>query len=171
MRNKLAIKAAIVATADKQGNVTPANVVAAAQNPKNPLHTAANWYWNQDEKAAAIYRLGVARNLIREIEYVSQDSTGEVVETVAYLHRPGREQCYVPIERAARTKKLAREIMLEELGRCEAAITRAKRVAIVLGMEGDLDTELANLTQLKKKVTRKPKQWKHYSLGVLAQNE
>lgn len=149
-----AIKAAIQATADKSGTVTPDGVVAAAQDPDNPLHSEFEW---NDSIAAHQHRLAVARALIREITYVGQDVTGRPVTAVAYVHEPAsKKQSYIPLTSAARNKSLARQILLEELGRCEGALRRANEVASVLKIETPLKALLQSVLDLQQKMQSTP---------------
>lgn len=143
------LKKAIEATADGEGRITPDGIVAAAKNPKNPLHGEFDW---NDATAAHQHRLAVARHLIRTIEYVGTDVKGRPVTAIAYVHEPSaKEQSYVPLTKAQKDKALARSILTDELARCEAAIRRAREIADVLRLRDELDDLLRGIIDLRKR--------------------
>lgn len=68
----------LLSLADKDGNIPPKRVLEDAKNPKSPLHKYIEW---DDRKAAFLYRLNQARELI---SYCIDRTTG------------GREIVWVP---------------------------------------------------------------------------
>lgn len=145
-----ALKAAVEATADKNGIVVPDRVVEAARDESSVLHGQFEW---DDSIAAHQHRLDVARSLIREIRYESYDSTKKTITEVSYVHDPRQsKQAYIPLNRVARNKKLAQAVMEAELARCSSAINRAREVADVLELRDVLDDLLAQLVVVQEKV-------------------
>lgn len=146
-----AIKAAIEATADRQGVVTPSKVVEAARDVMSPLHAEFEW---DDSVAAHEHRLATARELIRDIRYEAYDVSSGLVRSISYVHKPGPTQGYIPLSRAAKNARMAKEIMLAEMARCESAVGRAREVANELGLCDELDRLLAELIGIREKVQR-----------------
>lgn len=56
------------------GQVMPADVVAAARSKRNPLHAVFEW---DDSKAAEQHRISQARHMLRSIVVVYKDESGE----------------------------------------------------------------------------------------------
>lgn len=152
---KNVIKSAIDATADESGIVTPDGVISAARNPKNPLHDEFQW---DDAAAAHQHRLAIARSLIREVRYVSMDTTERVVKEIKYVHDPRvtRKQAYIPLQPAAKDRQLALDIVLKELDRCLSAIERARKVSEILSVECELDQIIQAIGDLQSQLREPP---------------
>lgn len=150
--NRLAIQAAIEATARDDGIITADCVVEAARDEANPLHHEFDW---NDSSAAHQHRLAVARALIREIRIEVVDTPRRQITKLSYVHDPrAKGQAYIPLSRVARSKQLAKEVMEAELSRCESAIVRAREVADAIGLRDDLDELLRQLIAVRKKASR-----------------
>ncbi len=109
------LSAAIQATRDRKGNVSPEGVVKAARNPTNPLYMCFEW---DDAVAAHEHRLAVARSLIREVYYEARDVTGEAVTINYWVSDPEeKKSTYMPLSRAENDARLARLVMRDELDR------------------------------------------------------
>lgn len=146
---RAAVQAAIEATADESGTVTPDRVVEAAADEASPLHGEFLW---DNSAAGHLYRLAQARHLIREIRFEVADVPKRVIGLISYVHRPGSAaQSYVPLSKVVRNKKLARQVVEAELVRCEAAITRAREIAGVLNLRAELDALLREAISIKKR--------------------
>lgn len=147
---RAAVRSAIEATADKEGIVTPDGVLAAAADEASVLHAEFEW---DDSAAAHQHRLAQARSLIREITFEAADTPRRAISAVSYVHQPGSSgQAYIPLGSAARNKELAQGILEAELGRCEAAINRAREVADVLKLRKELDELLRGLISVRRKI-------------------
>lgn len=66
--------------AKRRGFLTPAQVVAAARDPRSPLHSHFTW---DDSKAAIAHRLWQARSLIASVEF---EPTEDRAPFRAYVH-------------------------------------------------------------------------------------
>jgi hypothetical protein len=149
---KFVIKRAIEETANDDGIVTADAVVDAARNKNSPLHDEFEW---DDSVAGHQYRLDQARSLIREVRYISLDVTESVIKTVAYVRDPRlppKTQGYVSLQSVSRNKKLAADVVMAELNRCEAALNRANDVATILGIDVKIDEIRASVHELKSEV-------------------
>lgn len=143
------IRAAIEATADKEGIVTPDGILSAARDKASVLHAEFEW---DDSTAAHQHRLAQARSLIREITFEVADIPRRAISEVSYVHQPGSSgQAYVPLGRAARDKEMARGILEAEFARVEGAINRAREVAAVLSLSAELNALLKDVIAIKRR--------------------
>lgn len=84
--------AEIRALEDKQGRLTPQQVVEAARSKTSALHGCFEW---DDEKAGASYRIEQARELLRRVKIVIEvdertiRTVGYVRDTTAGQNEPG----------------------------------------------------------------------------------
>lgn len=149
---QLVIKNAIMATSDKSGRTSAERVVAAAQDPANVLHDEFEW---NDATAAHQHRLAVARALMREVDYTGFDVVGRPVTAVGYVRdpsMPASEQGYIPLSVAEKNKTIAREVLRQELARCEGAIKRAQKIAEVLKMRPWFDNLLVGVLEAQAEI-------------------
>lgn len=129
---RLAVKAAAIAACRVRGRITPAAVVVAARDPKNPLHREFNW---DVDKAAMAHWLDRARDLIREVRLVL---TVENVRIAApyYVSDPATlSASYIETSMAARKESTAHAVLLDELARITGAIGRAIQLSIVFDLK------------------------------------
>lgn len=145
------VKAAVEAVTSGAGVVTPEALVAAAADPLHPLHDLFEW---RDDIAGHKHRLDQARTLIRSITYTIRTEDNKRITSVAYVHRPGdTEQGYIPLRAVERDKQQAEAVVMAELRRVEAALSRARVVAAALGLTDDLDELLADVGVTRAKVS------------------
>jgi len=112
---------ALTAIRDKhaEGNLVPLDVVDAARPKKAPLHPAFEW---DNSVAAEQYRVHQARNLIRSVRIVVDES--DAPTTPAFVHVEVNN--YQPIEAVISRPDLF-ELALAELHRKFSAAERAVR--------------------------------------------
>ena len=137
MSDKAAINAAIYALSDQHdGRITPDIVLAAAQSPDSPLHTAFTW---DDGEAAHKHRLAEARDLIRSVR-VEVRTTFFTADVPAFVRDPtvGKAQGYASLGRLQTEEDAAREAIVAEFSRASAALGRAKALAVALGMADEI---------------------------------
>ena len=128
------ITKALEALTTRYGGPTPALVIEVARDPDHDLHDYFEW---DDTVAAAQYRLYQARKLIQSVQmFVTfQDHT---IACPVYLRDPSKapnEQGYVPALSLMNERELAILALRREIDRVESAFTRARGVAVVLGIE------------------------------------
>jgi hypothetical protein len=123
------------------GRLIATDVVAAAENPKHPLHDRFNW---DKEDASHKYRLHQARVLIRQVR-VDVIINTHVERVVAYVRDPERPKDYRRAERLVSRKDLAKQVLLEEVGRAVAALKRARAVAVALGLTREVEKMIRGL--------------------------
>jgi hypothetical protein len=101
--------------------------------------------------AAEAHRLDEARRLIREVRYrVTINSIPTSAPT--YVHvTVDRQQGYQRLDRVKEEQQLSRELFNEELARARSAIERARLVASILGLGGELEEALAYVVHLCEK--------------------
>lgn len=140
----------------KHGRITPDIVVKAAEDERSPLHREFEW---DNAKAAHTARLDRARALITFVT-VTVIRRKEKITSVFYVRDPrrgAREQGYVSLSAPDLRRNDAVDIVTSEFDRCEAAIERARGVAMVLdgrfpGLRDDLEGLLSEVLRLRKRM-------------------
>lgn len=119
---------------EKEGRLDPQDVVDDARDESSPLHPFFEW---DDNQAAAAYRLGQARQLIRrvKIEVTVRDVP---LECVRYVKEPG-DLVYRDIRAVRNDTDIARDVVIGEMQRVVKAAKRAKAVAAVLGTAENIE--------------------------------
>ena len=118
---------------EEDGRLSPEIVVKAATNPKSPLHKYFEW---DDSKAAESYRIQQARQIIKIVSYETKVDD-IVVQSVSYVRDPAmehKEQGYVSLEQLKAEPENAMVMVLSELARAEALLSRAEILAKVLDL-------------------------------------
>lgn len=134
---KEAVVARLGALADKEGRLTPEQVVEDARDPKSPLHPCFEW---DDSKAAHQHRLYQARKLVAV--YVTQTIETRQIRVPMFVRDPDaapNAQGYVRTVVVKTEKERAREVLLDELGRVAAITQRARALAALFGLENEVD--------------------------------
>jgi hypothetical protein len=147
----------IKALADENGRVDPQALIAAARDPSCILHKDFEW---DVHKAAQKHWADRACELIRFVKLEVRIDRKTIVAPyyVADPQRETRKTSYVELARGANDRELADAIFREELGRISQAISRAQKVAKVLGLNNDLKRLAAAVAALQIKIVKpKPK--------------
>jgi hypothetical protein len=121
----------------RQGKLSPEDVVQAARDPDSPLHSQFDW---NDDEAAAKWRLEQARTLIRSVRVVFEVADRQV-STVHYIRdpsQPARAAGYVDVASLRREPDDARAAVVAEFRRAASALSRARALAAVLGIDEDV---------------------------------
>lgn len=132
------VSAALAMLYERHGVLTPEVVVRSAESPKSPLHDLFEW---NDSDAAKSWRENQARELIRSVK-IEVRTTTSVIEAVAYVRDPkagARDQGYVSVEQVRLDPAQATEALRYEVTRAVAGLNRARHLALVLGLEGEVD--------------------------------
>ena len=131
---------------EQHGHLTAEVTVNEARNPDSPLHPHFDW---DDATAAEKHRLEQARALIRSVKI--QVTTDErKVSTVCYVRDPDTDHGYVPTLSLKDDTDRAREALMSEVRRAQAAMERARDVADALGMRDDVERMLSELVVMEK---------------------
>lgn len=106
------------------GELTPSLVVAAARNPKHPLHNRFEW---DDTEAAEAWRRQQARVLIASVQVIVQRTTPRGVKDVSVRRYAStvvhdRRQ-YVPVSEIKASPELSAQV-LEEIRLAIGALKR-----------------------------------------------
>jgi hypothetical protein len=136
---------AITALETEDGRITPDDIVRAAQDHNSPLHKEFEW---DDAAAAQAHRLNQARELIRRVEVhivINRVQVG-VVGYVRDVEQPSNKQGYRSVRRLQSEEELARETVAAEFEHAASRLRRARDIAIALGLEGEIDQRIADLT-------------------------
>lgn len=120
----------------RDGGVTPAAVVKAASDPKNPLHSDPRFCWGNDEKAAYEHRLDVAREIIVSVKVVFEVEE-RTIRVPMYVRDPKAgptEQGYVSMIGVSRSRGTTADVLEHE---AECAMQHLRRYRdIVLHLKG-----------------------------------
>ena len=132
----------------KNGELTTEVVIADARDPDSPLHDHFDW---DDEAAADNWRREQARRLIRSVRLVIHE-TQTTVRQVAYVRDPSKpkdEGGYVSTVTLRDDKDRARDALIYELQRAEAALVRAYDVSHALGLSNELEALRARVQGIR----------------------
>lgn len=134
------------------GRLTPSDVIADAEHEDSPLHKYFQW---DDALAAFQYRLEQARFLIRSVR-ISYEHEGTTLETVAFIRDPRAEaegeQGYISVLSIKSDKQNAREAVIREFGRAKSALARAREIAVVLGLESEIESLVSGIGSLIERI-------------------
>ena len=130
------------------GRITPDAVVQAASDPGSPLHQYFEW---DDSEAAQRYRVTQARVLLArvKIEYETNDHVVRGQYFVRDPTLPSDEQGYVTLVSMRTNPDDARALLRDEIDRVVSILARARRLADVLGLSGDLERLTAKALRLQ----------------------
>jgi hypothetical protein len=129
-----AVKQAVRALENDEGNVEPEEVVARARDPASPLHSHFEW---DDAAAAHRDRLQTARRLIGSVR-MSVTYEKIPLDGVRYVRSPISNTAFVNLHRVRNNEEVAREIMLEELAKLKRAARRCRSVATYFGVASEV---------------------------------
>lgn len=117
---------------ERDGRLTPEDVVHAASDRSSPLHGLFEW---DDKKAAHSHRLTQARRLIRGVRVVVTVEQQEVAmpRYVRDLDVPANHQGYVATDRLRDDPDKAKRLARHEFDRAAAHVQRAITVTEGLG--------------------------------------
>lgn len=144
----------LIAMADAAGGViAPEAVVEAARDPASPLHGAFDW---DDASAAHEHRIETARKLIRSVK-VEVKHHQYTYAGPAYLRQPNdRSGSYVSVSRLRTDTDAARETVVLEFRRAAMALQRARIVAVLLGLDEEVEGLIGKLDQALSLAERHP---------------
>jgi hypothetical protein len=111
---------------EKNGKLTPFDVIEAARDKTSPLHEYFEW---NDTEAARLYRIEQARGLIRtvKIEVVYEETTFRTVQYARDPASPADESRYVAVPRVK--IKGFNEILQTEIAACIGHVRRVHSMA------------------------------------------
>jgi len=135
---------AFLLTLDRDGHLTPDEVVEAARPDDSPIHDCFTW---SNEEAGQRYRLNEARSLIRRvrIEYVHHVREIRMPVYVRDPERPANEQGYVKTKLLVTRGEAAMAALQAELDQVAARIERARVIARGLDLEAECERQLIRL--------------------------
>jgi len=129
---------------DEHGILRPEDVVKDARNPKSPLHSYFEW---DKIKAHQRFLIIQARDLIRSVRLVVEKNERQY-KVIGYVRDPdlsSDEQGYTSTATLKTDKQRARDALMLELKRAEAALSRAYEVADSLDLSDEVSLLLARL--------------------------
>jgi hypothetical protein len=121
-------KEALEQLCQRDGFLTPQQVVGEAVDPAHPLHDYFEW---DDSEAASRYRLAQAGQLIRSVKITVQVSEEETRRVRAYTSVPREDRpVYVPTDTALRQE---RDVVMAQALRDLAALRNKYRGLVDFG--------------------------------------
>lgn len=134
------------------GILTPSQVVAAAKNPRSPLH--GNFDWN-DTAAAKKWRLHQARNMLRVcVWYDDTDQIKEPVKVFVSLTTDRKENEGYRVITDVLSDEEAREQMFAD---ALAELVRFRKKYAILQELGKIFEEIENIKKKSRKIAVKVK--------------
>lgn len=132
----------------QSGFLTAEMVVNDAMNPDSPLHSEFEW---DKDLAAHAHWIDRARQLIRSVKVIITTDT-KTVRCVGYVRDPTKangEQGYLSIDKIRTDQDLARQALVNEFNRADAALRRAYKLAIAFGIESEIEGICDRINSLK----------------------
>jgi len=123
---------------EREGRLSPNDVVDDARSPDSPLHDYFEW---DDTAAAEKYRKVQARQLIRSVK-VEVTVHSVPLTVVGYVRDPdvdSHEPGYRNVMQLRTEEDSARIAIVNEMKRVANSVRRAKSIAAVLGFQEDID--------------------------------
>jgi len=133
---------------EREGQLTPEEVVAEAKQPESPLHDLFDW---NIARSAERYWIMRARHLIGTITVIihTETATYTIPKYVRSPDVPARQQGYSTIDRVRIDPTLARRALITECERVASSLKRAREIAVGLSMEEDFDQILERIVGLR----------------------
>lgn len=137
---------------EQNNSITPDVVIEDAKRKDSPLHGLFQWDKN---KAALMQWRDTAREIIASVRV--QITTRQItLETVTYMQDPdkaGNEQGYVRTDALARDPERARQGLIDELTRAAGYVSRCRSLALVLGLEAEIDPLMDRILGLQNRLS------------------
>lgn len=146
-------RALIALAEERQGQLTPDDVIAAAESPDSPLHSAFDW---RDSSAAYKYRLQQARQLIRRVT-IQIETPQRLIQVPYFVRAPDKapdEQGYIALPRLKTDEDAARDAIVTAFVRAARALDDARQLAVALGLAEAVDELRSSVMQLRDTVAR-----------------
>lgn len=139
----------------RRGKITPQQVLDAARDEDNPLHSFFDW---DDDEAAENWRLHQARTLIKSVKIEIQTTTTKI-KAVGFVRDPSKDSDdsgYVSVKSVKNDEDAQREILISEFDRARSALKRARKIALVFNLLDEMDTFIDQLDRMKTDVMDEP---------------
>lgn len=148
-------KAALAFIESRGGRTTADELLAEAKAKKTANGRDLHGYFDWDDKSAGYkYRLDQARELLRSVKvHITTEHFN--IEAPAIIRDPGKssgEPGYISVARLRNDEDLAREAVVAEFARARDALTRAKSVALALGLSAEIDDLVKRIGALHERV-------------------
>lgn len=141
---------------DEYGRITASIVVKAARNPKHVLHSVDEFHWDDESAAAHLWRLEVARGLIRTTLTVPVADGPPIRVGPAYVRNPDcgpGEQGYMNVAHVKTDADRTRQVLLSEFDRARAALQRAYDIAAVLEARDQIPPIIEKINGLREQMS------------------
>lgn len=141
----------------EHGKLTARVVVEDARKKDSPLHAMFEW---DVKKAAFRHWLHRARLIIRSVRVIQHEPVVTTLRVPHYVRDPhlsGKEQGYVSVATLQKDPDHARDSLRLEFSRVESALTRARSLAGVLGLEAEIEGLIRHLVRVRDRVSAETK--------------
>lgn len=128
---------------ERGGRLNKHDVVKAARNKNSPLHRHFTW---SDKRCGELHRADEALRLI-ESYHIETVIVDEVVEVPNYVVDPDKrvgEAGHIALSKLQEDKRLGLLALKSEAERVHSALTRARGIAIALGLRTELENMMSD---------------------------
>lgn len=153
---KSVVVARAIKALERDGRLTPDDVVEEASSPKSPLHQFFEW---DNTVAAYKYRLEQARELIKTVTVVVHVSHSETVKVPFYMRdaqKPAKVQGYVSMDELRNDPEAAKASLEYALAGIESMLSNAERIADALGLKGEIVKVRDRVKKLRRRIAPAP---------------
>lgn len=131
---------------DEHGEVTPALVLQAAEDPRHPLHPCFEW---DDELAAKQHRLAQAGEIVRSVRVRYVTETGERRSQpvrLSVVREETHQRAYLSVSKVQSERCYREQVMAEARAALQGWIVRYSTIAELAGVVEAVKLELARMT-------------------------
>ena len=118
-----------------EAGLTPSSFVEASRDPKSPTHTMIEW---RDDVAAEAYRLEQAKNIIRSIVVIQED-TDPVEKDRGFVITPGGQSTYVSLQSALNNEEWKEHLLAQARKDMIAFKAKYRRIAELAAVIDEMD--------------------------------
>lgn len=141
---------------DRDGQLRPDDVLAAAEPDDSPIHDLFTW---DDEIAGHRFRMDQARAVIKRVRvnYIQAEPKVREIRIAEYIHDPDLpqgQQGYIRTGLLRTREESALAALQAELDRVQSMVERTRLVAAQLGLEAECETGLRAMLTLKRKAAK-----------------
>lgn len=135
----------------QHGRITPAAILADAKQTESPLHELYDW---DVQRAAEAHWLQRSREILRMVKVVVhlEETSVRIPAYVRDNNSSPKEQGYVSLDTLVLDTTAARRTLIIELGRVVSMLERARKIAIGLDLDQEVNQLLEDVTGLRRVV-------------------
>ena len=133
---------------EKDGRLNKHDVVDAARDPKSALHRHFTW---SDKRCGELHRAEEALSLI-ESYHVQMVIVDQVIDDLPfYVNDPSKtakDPGHIALPKLQEDRRLGLIALRNEAERVHSALTRARGIAVALGLQSELENMLIDMSSI-----------------------